>query len=96
MKKEIFIVNAVHFYDGEIDEQIVGVMNNMEDAVHTLSLEYNITRQSMKDTYGADNLTFDDVVDEYENWHKITSPDCKEYYQIEIIGKEIKFEISIV
>lgn len=50
----------------------------------------------MKDTYGADNLTFDDVADEYENWHKITSPDCKEYYQIEILRKEIEFEISLV
>lgn len=96
MKKGIFIVNAVHFYGGDIDVQIVSIENNWEDAVHLLSLEYNVVRKSMKDTYGADSLTFDDVVDEYENWHKITSPDCKEYYQIEIIGKIIEFEISLV
>lgn len=95
MKKEIFIVNSVHFYDGELDTQIVGIENNWEDAAHLLSLEYNAVRK-MRDTYGADNLTFDDVVDEYDNWHKITSPDCKEIFQIEIVGKTIDLDITIL
>lgn len=95
MKKEIFIVNAVHFFDGELDTQIVGNANSMENAIAIMNNEYSNVLKSMQDRYGADELIFDDIEEDYTNWHKITSPDCKEIFQIEILGVSIDFDITI-
>lgn len=88
-------MNAVHFYDGELDTQIVGNENSMENAIAIMNSEYGITLKSMQDRYGLDELTFDDIVEDYTNWHKITSPDCKEIFQIEILSITIDFGVVI-
>ena len=95
MKKEIFIVSSTHFYDGEIDTQIFNNFNGMSDAIALMHNEYDSTMKSMQDRYGVDELTLDDIEDDYTNWHKITSPDCKEIYQIELLSITIDVDVTI-